>query len=96
MVRDVEVVNLTCKKSQTAWTLRAFPKAPVRDVRIESCTFDNAAKASVAENVERLVVEGVTVNAKRVLTFCGTERSRRYRSKPSRSFSYWLVTASQE
>jgi len=66
VVRDVEVVHLTCKKSQTAWTLRGFPKAPVRDVRIKSCTFENAAKPSVAENVEGLVVEGVTVNGKRV------------------------------
>ena len=66
VVRDVEVVNLTCQKSQTAWTLRGFPKAPVRDVRIKICTFENAAKPSVAENVEGLVVEGVTVNGKRV------------------------------
>jgi polygalacturonase len=66
VVRDVEVVNLTCKKSQTAWTLRGFPKAPVRDVRIRNCTFENAARASVAENVEGLLVDGVTVNGKRV------------------------------
>jgi hypothetical protein len=64
-VRDVEVVNLTCKKSQTAWTLRGFEKAPVRDVRIRSCTFESTAKPNVAENVDGLVVEGVTINGQK-------------------------------
>jgi len=66
VVRDVEVVNLTCKKSQTAWTLRGFKNAPVRDVRIRNCSFENAARPNVAENVEGLVVEGVTINGKAV------------------------------
>jgi polygalacturonase len=65
VVRDVEVVNLTCKKSQTAWTLRGFEKAPVRDVRIRSCTFESTAKPNVAENVDGLVVEGVTINGQK-------------------------------
>jgi polygalacturonase len=62
VVRDVEVVNLTCKKSQTAWTLRGFAKAPVRDVRIRNCVFESTARPNVAENVEGLVVNHVTVN----------------------------------
>ena len=66
VVRDVEVVKLTCKKSQTAWTLRGFRNAPVRDVRIRDCSFSNVAKPSIAENVEGLVIEGVTVNGKTV------------------------------
>jgi polygalacturonase len=66
VVRDVEVVNLTCKKSQTAWTLRGFKNAPVRDVRLRNCTFENTARPSVAENVEGLVVNSVTVNGKTV------------------------------
>jgi len=66
VVRDVEVVNLTCKKSQTAWTLRGFKNAPVRDVRIRDCIFENAARPNVMENVEGLIVEGVTINGKAV------------------------------
>ena len=65
VVRDVEVVNLTCKKSQTAWTLRGFPNAPVRNVRVRNSTFESTAKANVAENVEGLVVEGVTINGQK-------------------------------
>src|SRR5215471_1359917 len=65
VVRDVEVSGLTCKKSQTAWTLRGFPKAPVRDIRIKNCTFESAARPNVAENVEGLAVDGVTVNGKK-------------------------------
>ena len=64
VVRDVEVVNLTCKKSQTAWTLRGFKNAPVRDVRLRNCTFENTSKPNVAENVEGLTVDRVTVNGK--------------------------------
>jgi polygalacturonase len=66
VVSDVEVDNLTCKKSQTAWTLRGFPNAPIRDVRLKNCTFENAARPSVVENVEGLVVDGVTVNGQKV------------------------------
>jgi polygalacturonase len=66
VVSDVEVDNLTCKKSQTAWTLRGFANAPIRDVRLKNCTFENAARPSVAENVEGLVVDGVTVNGQKV------------------------------
>jgi len=66
VVRDVEVVKLTCKKSQTAWTLRGFKNAPVRDVRIRDCTFESTARPSVAENVEGLIVDGVSVNGKPV------------------------------
>jgi polygalacturonase len=66
VVRDVEVAGLTCKKSGSAWSLRGLPNAPVRDVRIVRCTFENAAKANVAQNVEGLVVTDVTVNGKAV------------------------------
>jgi hypothetical protein len=66
VVRDVEVVNLTCRKSQTAWTLRGLKNAPVRDVRLRNCTFESVARPSVAESVEGPVVDGVTVNGKKL------------------------------
>jgi polygalacturonase len=66
VVRDVEVVNLTVKKSASAWSMRGFKSAPVQDVRIRQCAFESTAKANVAENVEGLVVEDVTVNGKQV------------------------------
>jgi polygalacturonase len=66
VVRDVEVVNLDVKKCENAWSLRGFKNAPIRDIRIQNCTFAGATKAPVAENVEGLKLENVTVNGKAV------------------------------
>ena len=54
VVRDVEVVNLEVKKCENAWSLRGFKNAPISDIRLKNCTFEGAAKAAVAENVEGL------------------------------------------
>jgi polygalacturonase len=66
VVRDVEVVNLVVKKCANAWSLRGFKNAPITNVRLKNCTFENAAKAAVAENVQGLTLENVTVNGKKV------------------------------
>jgi polygalacturonase len=66
VVRDVEVVNLEVKKCANAWSLRGFKNAPVTNIRLKNCTFENAAKAAVTENVEGLTLENVTVNGKKV------------------------------
>lgn len=66
VVRDVEVVNLEVKKCTTPWSLRGFKSAPVRDIRIRNCTFAGATKPPVAENVEGLKLDNVTVNGKPV------------------------------
>src|SRR3954452_20433553 len=42
VVRDVEVENLSVKKCNMAWSLRGFEKAPIRDIRLKNCTFENA------------------------------------------------------
>jgi polygalacturonase len=62
VVRDVEVINLDVKKCTTPWSLRGFKNAPVRDIRIKNCTFAGATKPAVAENVEGLKLDNVTVN----------------------------------
>jgi polygalacturonase len=66
VVRDVEVVNLGVKKCANAWSLRGFKNAPVTNIRLKNCTFENAAKAAVTENVTGLTLENVTVNGKKV------------------------------
>jgi polygalacturonase len=66
VVRDVEVVNLEVRKCANAWSLRGFKNAPVSNIRLKDCTFDNAAKAAVTENVEGLTLDNVTVNGKKV------------------------------
>jgi len=64
VVRDVDVENLAVKKCANAWSLRGFKNAPISDIRLKNCTFENAAKAAVAENVVGLTLEKVTVNGK--------------------------------
>jgi polygalacturonase len=66
VVRDVEVVNLVVKKCANAWSLRGFKNAPITNIRLKNCTFENAAKAAVTENVQGLALENVTVNGKKV------------------------------
>ncbi|MEO8367995.1 MAG: hypothetical protein ABI806_02190 [Candidatus Solibacter sp.] len=66
VVRDVEVVNLEVRKCNAPWSLRGFKNAPISNIRLKNCTFENAAKAAVAENVNGLTLENVTVNGKPV------------------------------
>jgi polygalacturonase len=66
VVRDVEVLNLEVKKCANAWSLRGFKNAPITNIRLKNCTFENAAKPAVTENVEGLTLENVTVNGQKV------------------------------
>ena len=66
VVRDVEIRNMTCGRSQHALYLRGFPAAEIRDIRLERCTFDHVAKPDVVEGVEGLRFEEVTVNGRKI------------------------------
>ena len=64
VVRDVEVRNVTSRKSQHALLLRGFKNAPISGVRIEDCIFDGVAKDDVLENVKGVELKNVKVNGK--------------------------------
>ncbi len=64
VVRDVEVRNVTSRKSQHALLLRGFKNAPISGVRLENCTFDGVARPDVLENVTGLELKNVRVNGK--------------------------------
>jgi polygalacturonase len=66
VVRNVEVVNLEVKKCAIAWSIRGFKNAPISNIRLKNCTFENAAKPAVTENVQGLTLENVTVNGQKV------------------------------
>jgi polygalacturonase len=66
VVRDVEVLNLEVKKCANAWSLRGFKNAPISSIRLKNCSFENAEKPAVTENVQGLTLENVTVNGKKV------------------------------
>ena len=62
VVRDIDVRNVTSRKSQHALLLRGFKNAPISGVRIQDCTFDGVAKADVLENVKGVELRNVRVN----------------------------------
>jgi polygalacturonase len=57
VVRNIEMENVTCRKSRYALYLRGYKRAPLRRIRLARCSFQNAAEADVIENVEGLVTE---------------------------------------
>ncbi len=60
VVRDIEMRNVTSGKSTYALYLRGYKHAPIRNVRIVNCKFENAAKPDVIENVEGLIFSRAT------------------------------------
>lgn len=61
VVRNVEMVNVTSQKSNYAIYARGFPNAPIYDIRLKDCTFNNVAKPNVVEHVQGLVLENVRI-----------------------------------
>ena len=61
-VHDINISNVTCKKSKYALQVRGFKNAPIRDLRLADCTFDNVAQPNVIENVEGLTSTNVKID----------------------------------
>jgi polygalacturonase len=66
VVRDVELLRVTSKKSNHALYLRGYEQGTITDVRVVDCTFDGVAKPDVIEHVTGLVRRNVTVNGAKV------------------------------
>jgi polygalacturonase len=66
VVRDVEMRNVTSKKSNYALYLRGIERGTIADIRILDCTFDNVAKPNVIERVEGIVMRDTRINGKLV------------------------------
>jgi polygalacturonase len=66
VVRNIEIRDVTCKRAERALDVRGFADAKIRNLRLEHCTIETAAKANVVENVEGLTLADVTVNGKKV------------------------------
>ncbi|MDB4891302.1 MAG: glycoside hydrolase family 28 [Gemmatimonadetes bacterium] len=64
VVRDINVERVSSRKSKHALFLRAFPNAPITDVRLSDCQFNDVANPSVLENVRGLTYDRVTINGK--------------------------------
>jgi hypothetical protein len=62
VVRDVEMRNVTSKKSKYALYLRGIERGVIADVRIIGCRFDNVAKPDVIERVSGLSLRDTRIN----------------------------------
>jgi len=65
VLRDVDVRNVTSRKSKHAFLLRGFEDSPISNVRVTDCRFDGVQSDDVLEGVRDLVLTNVTVNGKR-------------------------------
>jgi len=63
-VRNINLENVTSRKSKNALFLQGFEDAPIMDVTLKNCTFDNAANPDVISNVKNLVLDNVKINGK--------------------------------
>lgn len=64
VVRDINVERVSSRKSKHALYLRGFANAPIVDVRLTDCQFNQVASANVLEHVRGLVYDRVTINGK--------------------------------
>ena len=62
VVRNVVMSDITSKKSKYGLYLRGFENAPIYDISLRNCRFDNVAKGNVVEHVERLRLDNVRIN----------------------------------
>ena len=65
VLRDVDVRNVTSRRSKYAFLLRGFEESPVTDIRITDCTFDGVQSPDVLEGVKDLALKNVKVNGQR-------------------------------
>ena len=64
VVRNVVVNRLRSGRSTRTLDLQGFRTAPIYDVRLENCTFNNVAKENIVKNVQGLELSNVRVNGK--------------------------------
>jgi hypothetical protein len=64
VVRNYTVKNLRSAKSKHALDVQGFPNAPVYDLRLEDCAFENAAEPNIVKNVDGFSVRNVRVNGR--------------------------------
>lgn len=65
VLRDVDVRNVTSKKSKHAFLLRGFADSPITNIRVTDCTFDGVQSPDVLEGVRDLVLKNVRINGER-------------------------------
>ena len=62
VARDVEMLRVSSKKSAYGLYLRGFANAPIENIRVIDCHFENVAKGNMTEEVRGLVFDRTTIN----------------------------------
>jgi polygalacturonase len=65
ILRDVDVRNVTSKKSKYAFLLKGFAESPITGIRVTDCRFDGVESPDVIEGVKDLVLSNVIVNGQK-------------------------------
>jgi polygalacturonase len=64
VLREVDVRDITSRKSKYAFFIKGYARAPISSIRVADCTFDGVAEPDVVEGVRDLVLTNVRVNGK--------------------------------
>jgi polygalacturonase len=62
VARNIELRRVTSHKSPYGVNLQGFPNAPIENVRVLDCHFENVAKGNIVQNVRGIDWSGTTVN----------------------------------
>ena len=63
-VRNIAIQDVTCRRSKFALNLRGYPSAPIRDVRLSHCVFEQVAEPNLIENTQGLSFDDVSMNGR--------------------------------
>ncbi len=66
VVRDYTVDGLRSAKSKHALDVQGLPAAPVINLRLTNCTFDNVAEGNIVRNVKDATLENVKINGRTI------------------------------
>jgi len=64
VVRNYTVDQVVSNKSRYALDVQGLTSAPIYDLRLKDCKFDNVAEGSIVKNVSGARLENVKVNGK--------------------------------
>jgi len=64
VVRDYTVDNLRSARSKHALDVQGLSEAPIVNLQLKNCTFDNVAEGNIVKNVKDASLENVRINGR--------------------------------
>jgi hypothetical protein len=66
VVRDYTVDNLRSARSRHALDLQGLNGAPIVNLQLKNCTFENVAEGNIVKNVKDATLENVKINGRTI------------------------------